>query len=84
MWTRSEADARARSGADYALLSTAPCRRGEVVWSHCGLGRKLLLALNRTLSTGPGRRREVAWTRTEAAVRARLDANYALLSTAPC
>ena len=65
MWTRTEAAARARLDADFAYMSTAPCkRRREVVWT-----RTEAAAWTRSdvdfafLSTAPGRRREVVWTR---------------------
>ena len=56
-------------------------------WKSCGLGRKLLLVLDWTRTTtilniAASRRREVAWTRTEAAARARSDADYAILNIA--
>ena len=64
MWTRTEAAARARSDADYALLSTAPCRRREAVWTRTeAAARARLDADYAHMSTVPcKRRREVVWT----------------------
>ena len=73
MWTRTEAAARARSDADYALLSTAPCRRREVVRTRTEAAASARSDADYAfLSTAPGRRREAVWTRTEAAARGRL------------
>ena len=81
---QTEAATHARSVAESAFLSTAPCGRREVVWTRTeAAARARSDADYALLSTAPCRRREAVWTRTEAAARARLDADYAFLSTAP-
>ena len=65
MWTRTEAAARTRSDADYALLSTALSRRREIVWTRTeAAARTRSDADFAFFSTAPSRRREIARTRT--------------------
>ena len=62
---QTEAATHARSVAESAFLSTAPCGRREVVWTRTEAASRAQSDTDYTFSsTAPSRRRAVSWTWT--------------------